>query len=136
MAALANADILDAALNLIANNADEIVLLANYTAVYSDTQSDTSAGGERIAKVSSLTSGNWTLAAGGTDGRKITSDAQTSVSVSTTTASTATHLAWVDTTNSRILVVTEIEPDRAGLSSGDTVDIPASSYTLRAPTFV
>lgn len=126
--------VLDTALNYLANNCDEIVVLNAYTTTFSDTQSLVSAGGNRIAAVGSLTSGDYTIGAGDTDGREIAAAAQSSVSVGTTTAADATHLAWVDTTNSAVLYVTEISPTRTGLISGDSIDIPAHEYTLRAAT--
>ena len=126
--------VLDTALNYLANNCDQIVVLDSYTTTYSETQSDTSAGGKRIAAKTSLTSGDFTVGAGDTDGREIAAAAHTGVSVTTTTSADATHLAWVDTTNSAVLYVTEISPTRTGLISGDSIDIPAHEYTIRAAT--
>lgn len=62
--------------------------------------------------------------------RKVTSGAKSSITV--TNSGTATHVAWIDTTNSVLLEVTTCTSQ--ALTSGNTVNIPAWKMELGAPT--
>lgn len=123
----------DAALNYLKNNVTQLVLLDAHTTTFSDTQSDVSSGGRRVASVT-VTSTDFTVGAGDTDGREIASAVKNAVTVTTTGPTDGTHLAWVDVSGSEVLYVTQLSPIREDLSSGDTVNIPSTELTYRAPT--
>lgn len=74
-----------------------------------------------------ITSGDWAKA-DDTSGRKITMAAQNGVSVTAT--GTATHVCWDDGTT--LLGVTTCTSQ--GLTSGNTVNIPAVKWNLQDPT--
>lgn len=66
----------------------------------------------------------------GTTPRKVTVGAKSGVSV--TASGTATHVGWLDVTNSLVLLVTTCTSQ--GLTSGNTVNIPAFKSEFGAPT--
>lgn len=125
-------DIRDAALNLIKNNCDKMVVLdADPLGVYADTQTNNGTGdGKRIAEVA-MTSGDFTVqdATLGT-GREVASAAKTSVSA--VAAGDANHVAWIDTANSRVLMVTPLTTTRTGIVVSDPLDIPSIIYDIPA----
>ncbi len=110
MAKYCNPDLIDLALDGIAT-ADEMLVLPSSPADYGAAQS------AKLA-TASMTGGDFSKAAGDISGRKLTVGAKNGVSV--TTPGTATHLALVDSGNSKLLYVTECGSQV--LSSG-TVDI-------------
>lgn len=86
----------------------------------------------KLAEVT-MTGTDFTIANGdgaGNTPRKVTSGAKSSVSVGT--SGTATHVAWIDTSNTILLEVTTCTSQ--ALTSGNTVNIPAWKMELGAPT--
>ena len=77
----------------------------------------------KLAEVASLTNANFTLADRSGGGRKVTVDAQTNVAV--VAAGDASHIAWLDTSNTEVLFTTQLTVARSGLTTSDTLDIPA-----------
>lgn len=117
--------VFDEALNYLKNNCTRVVLLdADPGSSYSDaTTANGSGSGMNLASVT-VSSTNFTLADRTGGGRKVTVDAQNSVSV--TTSGDASHIAWLDVSNTAVLFTTELTTVRTGLVGGsDTVDIPA-----------
>lgn len=80
-----------------------------------------------------MASGDFTLAngdGGGNTPRKVTMGAKSTVPVDTT--GTATHVALLDTANSKLMEVTTCTSQ--GLTSGNTVNFPAWKIEIGAPT--
>lgn len=81
----------------------------------------------------SLTGTDFTKAAGdgaGNTPRKVTVGAKTGITV--TNSGTATHVAWIDTVNSALLLVTTCTSQ--ALTAGNTVSTPAWKLEVGAPT--
>ena len=77
-----------------------------------------------------MTSGHFTIADGDTDGRKVTIAARAGADVEV--SGIGTHIALIDTVNSRLLLVTVCE-DRL-VNAGRTVNFPSWKATIRDPT--
>lgn len=80
-----------------------------------------------------MASGDFTIAAGdgaGNSPRKVTMGAKSSVTVAT--SGTATYIALLDVTNSKLLEVTTCTSQ--SLTAGNTVNFPAWKIELGAPT--
>jgi len=119
-----NTDILDVALNVIKNNANKMVVCSSQPTTYAEANATF-----MLANVA-MASGDFTLAAGDTSGRKITSGAKTGISI--TNSGTAQHVAWIDSTNSKLYVVTTCTSQ--AINTGGTVDVPAWKYEINQPT--
>ena len=118
----------DTALNYLANNCDKIVVLdadcGIGTSGYSNANTNNGSGsGMKLAEVTSLTSGSFTLADRSGGGRKVTAAAATNVAV--IAAGDASHIAWLDTSATEVLFTTQLTVARSGLTTSDTLDIPA-----------
>jgi len=79
-----------------------------------------------------LTGADFAKAAGNIDGRKTTVAAKNGVTVTGT--GTAAHYCLVDGTT--LLARTEVDPSSPALTSGSTVNIPATVFEVGAPTVV
>lgn len=121
--------VFDTALNYLKNNVTKVVLCDAEPTNYSDANTDNGTGsGMKLAEVT-VDSSDFTLAAGATDGRKVTCGAQSAVAVSV--AGDGSHIAWLDVANTALLAVTKLATTRAGLTTADTVDIGAHFVALR-----
>lgn len=123
MAKAVHSDVLDGALTVIKSAATRMVALAAQPADYA-----AATAGKLVEAV--MASGDFTLAAGDVSGRKLTVAAKSGLSV--TAAGTATHVALLDPTASRLLYVTTC-PGQA-LSSGGSVNIAAWDVEIGAPS--
>lgn len=118
-------NVLDAALNYIANNGDAIYIcdtqptnLTEATTTYA------------LADIPSLTSGDYTGPADGdTNGRKLTVDQQTGVTIDT--SGTATHVAIVDA-GTELLYVTTCTSQ--ALTASNTLTMNAWDIEIADPT--
>ena len=123
MAKQAPAATLDSMLDYVAGSNSMVVLTsepANFAAVAAAT----------LATVA-MAGGDFVKAAGtGTGARQVTVGAKSGVSVSAT--GTATHIALVNTTGSTLRYVTTCTSQ--GLTSGNTVNIPAWVINMTQPT--
>lgn len=124
MAKSVNATVLDAALNLIKNNANQMVVCSAQPTTYAEANAT-----YKLASVA-MAAGDYTLAAGDTSGRKVTMAAKTGISIAT--SGTATHIALIDTVNSVLYLVTTCTSQ--ALNTGGTVDIPTWKYEIQNPT--
>lgn len=116
--------VLDAALNYIKNNCNKQTACSAQPTTYTEGNATF-----MLANVA-LTSTDFTLAAGDTNGRKVTVGAKTGISV--TNAGTSTHVAWLNTTGSELLAVTT--HTSTALASGGTVDIGSWKFEINNPT--
>jgi hypothetical protein len=117
----ASTDVLDGSLNVI-RQATRMVALAAEPANFA--AADTA----KLAEAT-LTTTDFTLAAGDVSGRKVTIAAKTGLSV--LAAGTANHIALLDAATSRLLYVTTC-PTQA-LAAGGVVSIAPWSIEIAAP---
>jgi len=122
--------VFDTALNYLKNNCTKVVVLsADPAGSYANANTDNGTGsGIKIAEVT-VTSTDFTVADGATDGRKVTVSAQNDVPVGAN--GDATHVAWLDVSNTAVLFVTQLTTNRTGLTTSDTLDVPAHFAALR-----
>ena len=124
MAKAVGTAVLDAALDNIRNNANRMVVCSAQPTTFAE------ANVTYMLAFVAMVAGDFTHAAGDTSGRKTTSGAKNGVTI--TNSGTANHVAWIDTTNSLIKVVTTCTSQ--AISVGGTVDIPAWKYEINNPT--
>lgn len=126
MAKTVHDDVLDGALNIIKNNATRQVACS--------AQPTTFAEGNATYALADVTmaSGDFTVANGDTSGRKVTVAAKASVLIDTT--GTATHLALLDVTNSKLLYVTTCTSQALTANGTNTVSLPAWDIELADPS--
>jgi lipopolysaccharide export system protein LptA len=115
MAKTVDQNVQDAALNDIKNNANKLVVLSAQATTYAEANATFMLANVVIA------SGDFTLAAGDVSGRKVTIGAKNTISVSV--SGTATHIAVIDTTNSRVKSQTTCTSQ--AINTGGTVDVPS-----------
>lgn len=124
MAKSVNNDVLDAALNLIKNNGTRLAVCSAQPTTYAEAMTTYA-----LATVT-IDSADFTGPADGdTNGRKLTVNAQTGISV--TASGDATHVAVCDLTGTRLLYVTTCTLQ--ALTSGNTVDTPAWDIEIADP---
>lgn len=124
--------VFDQALNYLKNNCNTIVVLSGDPASYSEAINNAGTGSNKKIASATVTSSSFTVADGAADGRKVTVAAQNDVAV--TAAGDASHVAWLDTSNSVVLFVTQLTTNRTGLTTSDTLDIPAHFAAFRDAT--
>ncbi len=126
-------DVPDAALAYIRDNCDKMIACAGAPASYAEATTPP-AGGKALADAA-MSSGDFTIGDGDTDGRKITWTSKPGTAVDD--AGNCDHIAFVDTGNSKLLLVV---PGTATVAlstgGGETVTIEGGSYTLRDPSVV
>lgn len=126
MAKYAHPDVLDQGINYIKTNCNKIAVVSAYT--FGDSYA--TVNGNILAEAS-MTSTDFTLATSGND-RTLTSAAGKS-DASANATGTASHIAFVDTANSKVLWVTE-ETTGQSINSGNAVNFPSLVYTSKQPT--
>ena len=117
-------DVLDAALQYIIDNCDEMDACATEPTTYTEAITT-----NNLADAA-MVSGDFTIADGDTNGRKVTIAAQNGETVDT--SGTADHIALVDTSNTKLLYVTTCTSQ--GLTSGSTVNFGAWDIEIADPT--
>lgn len=125
-----HSDVLDAAHQYIIDNADREILCAGAPASYAEATDPPGSGGKALADAA-VSSGDFTIGAGDTDGRKLSCVAKSGVPIDD--SGDADHLAVVDDANSKVLLVLERPSATSVADGGPTATIGAWSYTLRAP---
>lgn len=130
MAKFTNDQVMDAALDNIINNADQMVVCAGQPANYADATTDLGTGSGNALGETAITSGDFTKADGDTSGRKLTVAEQTGIDVDV--SGTADHVALVDDTNSVLLHVTTITSQ--AVSAGGTMTVQAYSEEIEDPS--
>lgn len=128
MAKYAHQQVLDNGLNYIKNNCDKVALISSYSV------------GESYATVvakilaeAAMTSTDFTLGSSGND-RTLTSAAGKSDTAANATGGSATnHIAFLNTTGSEVLWVTE-ETSGQVVTIGNPVNFPSLVYTSNQPT--
>ena len=124
MAKYIHPDVHDKGLQEIVDNCDKQVALTAFTSTYA-----TANGANKLAEVA-VAPGDFTLANGDVSGRKVTVAQKTGGTI--TAEGNPTNIAWLDTVNSRVLMVTE-ETTTQTLYVGNPVTFPSVSYESRDP---
>lgn len=125
MAFYAHPDVLDNGPAYITANCDKMALLSAYTT--SDTYA--TADGNILADVA-MVSGDFTAGSSGAD-RTLTSASGKSDSAANATGN-ASHIAFLDTSTSKILWVTE-ETTGQSVTAGNPINFPQLTYTAKQP---
>lgn len=123
MAASVNDEVLDAALDVIESNATKLTICNAEPTTYAEANATFA-----LADVT-IDGGDMTKGAGTTDGRKLTIAEQADIDIDT--SGTATHIALLDVSGSRLLLVTTCT-SQALVDTG-TVTVPEWTYTIRKP---
>lgn len=130
MAKWVHSDVLDNGLSAIKTNATSMRLISAYTAAdsYSTVNTNT------LANVT-MTSTDYTLANGASSSRTLTVASGKSATATASASGTPDlHIAFVDTTNSKVLWVTD-ETSNQPITSGNTINFPSGLvYTSNQPT--
>jgi len=133
MAKRVNPDLLDLLLNGIKNGSGTTGPVTRMTACSAEPTTFTEGNSTFALADVTMASGDFTLAngdGGGNTPRKVTVGAKTAVPVDTT--GTATHVALLDVTNSKLIEVTTCTSQ--ALTSGNTVNFPSWKIEVGAPT--
>ena len=126
MAKSAHDDVMDGALNVIKNNVTRMVACSAQPTTYTEGNATYA-----LADVT-LASGDFTLANGDTSGRKVTVAAKSGVLIDT--SGTATHVALLDVTNSKLTYVTTCTSQALTANGSNTVNFPAWDIEVGDPT--
>lgn len=124
MAKSVHDDVLDGALNVLKNNVTRMTACSSEPTTYTQGNSTYA-----LADVT-LASGDFAIANGDTSGRKVTVAQKTGVTVDTT--GTATHVALLDVTNSKLLYVTTCTSQ--ALTSGNTMTFNTWDIEIADPS--
>jgi hypothetical protein len=126
MAKYAHPDVLDQGINYIKTNCDKMAVIDAYTFG----NSYATVNGDILAEVS-MTSTDFTLGTSGNNRTLTTATGKSDASANATGA--ASHIAFVDTVNSKVLWVTE-ETSGQIITIGNAVNFPVLVYTSQQPT--
>ena len=121
----AHADVLDNGPAYIKTNCDKVCVVSAYTA--GDSYATVTAA---ILAEAALTSTDFTLASSGSDRTLTTAAGKQDTSANATGA--ASHIAFVDTVNSKVLWVTE-ETSGQTITASNPVTFPSLVYTAKQP---
>lgn len=130
MSEIVHNDVLDAAAQFIIDNADREILCDGAPTSYAEATDPPGSGGNALADAA-VSSGDFSIAAGDTDGRKLSCVAKSGVPIDD--GGDADHLAIVDDAGNRVLLVLERPSATSVTDGGPTATIGAWSYTFRAP---
>lgn len=125
MAKYSHADVLDGGLNAIKNGADEMWLLS----AYADADSYATVTAAKLAGVA-MAPADYTLSGADNAPRVLTSTAK---SAAASASGNAAAIAFVSTSSSKVLYVTD-ETSGQAVTSGNTVSFPSLTYTSNQPT--
>jgi hypothetical protein len=126
MAKYAHPDVLDQGINFIKTNCNKIAVISAYT--FGDSYSTVNAA---ILAEATMTSTDFTLGTAGNDRTLTSATGKSDTSANATGA--ASHIAFVDTANSKVLWVTE-ETSSQVITAGNQVNFPSLVYTSKQPT--
>lgn len=126
MAKSVHNDVLDGALNIVKNNATRMTVCSDEPTTYAEGNATYALADVTVA------SGDFTNADGDTSGRKTTVGAKSGVLIDT--SGTATHVALLDVTNSKLLYVTTCTSQALTANGSNTVNFPAWDIEIADPT--
>ena len=125
MAKWAHADVLDNGLNYIKTNCNKVAVISAYSAG----DSYATVNGKILAEAT-MASGDFALGTSGNDRTLTTAAGKQDASANAGGA--ASHIAFVDTVNSKVLWVTE-ETSGQTIVLGNPVTFPSLVYTAKQP---
>lgn len=125
MAKWAHADVLDNGINYIKTNCNKVAVISAYTA--GDSYATVNAA---ILAEATMASGDFTLGTSGSNRTLTTASGKQDTSANA--SGTASHIAFVDTVNSKVLWVTE-ETSGQTIVLGNPVTFPSLVYTAKQP---
>lgn len=125
MAKTVHDDVLDGALNIIKNNCTRMVACSTQPTTYAEANATYA-----LADVT-MASGDFTNANGDVSGRKTTVAAKSGVLIDT--SGSATHVALLDVTNSKLLYVTTCTTQALTANGSNTVNFPAWDIEIADP---
>ena len=126
MAKIVHDDVLDGALNTIKNNCTKMTACSTQPTTYAE-------GNATYALAdATMASGDFTNAIGDSSGRKTTVAAKSSILIDT--SGTATHVALLDVSNSKLLYVTTCTSQALTANGSNTVNFPAWDIEIGDPT--
>jgi len=117
-------DVLDAALNEIKNNCDELVICSQEPTDYTEAHTTYALGDKPNPGFTGPANGD-------ASGRKLTVDAVSGADVDS--SGTATHVALTDTGNSKLLYVTTLASSQA-VTAGNTFNLTAWDIEIADPS--
>lgn len=126
MAKTVHDDVLDGALNILKNNVTRQVACSAQPTTFAEGNATYA-----LANVT-LASGDFTNANGDTSGRKTTVAAKSGVLIDT--SGSATYVALLDVTNSKLLYVTTCTSLALTANGSNTVNFPAWDIEIADPT--
>ncbi len=126
MAKYAHPDVLDNGIAYIRTNCNKIAVISAYT--FGDSYSVVNGN---ILAEATMTSTDFTLGTSGNDRTLTSATGKSDTSANATGA--ASHIAFVDTANSKVLWVTE-ETSSQVITAGNQVNFPSLVYTSKQPT--
>jgi hypothetical protein len=129
MAKYAHADFLDGGFTAFKANVNKMCLIKAYAAGDSYSTVHTT---NLLAEVTVAT-GDFTLSGADAAARVMTSATKSATASANSGATPNLHIAFVDTVNSKVLWVTDETSDQV-VTSGNTVNFPALTYTSGQPT--
>jgi hypothetical protein len=118
-------DVLDGALDIIKNNCTRQVVCSAEPTTYTEANATYALADVTMADT------DFTHADGDTSGRKTTVGAKSSVLIDT--SGTATHVALLDVTNTKLLYVTTCTSQALTANGSNTVNIPAWDIEIADP---
>jgi hypothetical protein len=125
MAKTVNDLVLDAALDYLSSNVTRMTACTTQPTTYTEGNATYA-----LADVT-LAGGDFTKANGDTSGRKTTIGAKSSILIDT--SGTATHIALLDVSNSRLLYVTTCTSQALTANGSNTVNFPAWDIEIQDP---
>ena len=125
MAKWAHADVLDSGINYIKTNCNKVAVISAYTA--GDSYATVNAA---ILAEATMASGDFTLGTSGSNRTLTTAAGKQDAAANAGGA--ASHIAFVDTVNSKVLWVTE-ETSGQAIVLGNPVTFPSLVYTAKQP---
>ena len=126
MATFAHADVLDGGLNAIKNGATRMLLVSSYAT----TDTYATANTNKLAEVTMAT-GDFTLSTSGAN-RVLTTAAKSATATATVAGGSNLHFVFTNGVD-KILWATD-ETSNQAITSGNTVNFPALTYTSNQPT--
>ncbi len=120
----AHDDVIDGSLNIVKDNATRLCICTTEPTTYAEA-TDT----KKLA-ILTIDSADFTGPANDTSGRKLTVNAQNTITIDA--SGTAAHVALCDSATSKLLYVTTCTEQ--SLTSGNTVNTPAWDISIADPT--
>mgnify|MGYP006306986583 FL=1 len=133
MAVYAHDDIMDAGLLDVKNNGSQMILCSGQPADYAAATTAASSGGAQLGAVT-MAGTDFTIADGATSGRTVTVAAKEGVAIDgIADGNTATwdHVAVVDDTGTRLLLVTTVSSQT--VTGGNQANVNSWSETIEDP---